>query len=185
VNLGAEMGKCYKNLREFIKNNLSTKEFPDTQKIINALKGAKRRGYFTKKELLKIGLWKVPKKRNVYRLLLKNSEKKVIEVSRKVFSTNNEKRKIELLDKQLKGVAIPMASAILMLTNPRKYGVIDFWVWRVLYKFGEVKVKPKGVGLNFNNWYTYLAKLRYFAKKFKVKVRDIERTIYDNVDRVL
>jgi len=44
--------------------------------------------------------------------------------------------------------------------------------------YGSVKVKPTGTNFDFNNWYTYLMKLRYYAKKFKVSARDIERTIF-------
>src|SRR5687768_10751134 len=38
----------------------------------------------------------------------------------------------------LKGVEIPIASAILTLTNPGKYAVVDFRVWRQL--FGVKKI---------------------------------------------
>ena len=171
----------YKNLGDFIKRNLSNKEDEDTQKLINELKHVRERRYITKDELLKIGAWKA---RRIVYLLSRNPNKKVIEITKKAFAARDEKERIELLG-ELKGVGVPVASAVLMLTNPQEYGVIDFWVWKVLYRFGEVRKKPKGRGLNFNDWYTYLAKIRYFAKKFKVKTRDIERTIYFNTDKVL
>ena len=79
---------------------------------------------------------------------------------------------------QLKGVSIPAASAILMLTDPQNYGVIDIRVWQVLYKYRSVKMKPNGANFGLNNWYNYLMKIRYFAKIFNVKARDIERTIF-------
>lgn len=177
------MKREYKNIQELIKENLSTEEYEDTQKLINELKDVLHRGYFTKEELLKIGSWKTVGTITDYpggrirHHLLKNSEDKIIEISKKVFSTNYEKRRIELLT-QLKGISIPVASAILMLTDPKNYGVIDIRVWQVLYLYGSVKVKPTGRNLNFNNWYNYLMKLRYFADKFKVKARDIERTLF-------
>ncbi len=92
-------------------------------------------------------------------------------------ATKFEKRKIDLLIK-LKGVQIPTASAILTLIDPNNYGVIDIRVWQVLYLYGSVKTNPDGVGFNFSNWYNYLVKLRYYAKKFKVKARNIERTLF-------
>ena len=36
----------------------------------------------------------------------------------------------------LSGVSAPMASAILTLTNPRRYGVIDIRAWKVLFRLG-------------------------------------------------
>ena len=78
----------------------------------------------------------------------------------------------------LKGVSIPTASAILTLIDPKNYGVIDIRVWQVLYLYDSVKVKPTGTNFDFNNWYNYLMKLRFYAKKFKVSARDIEKTIF-------
>jgi len=72
-------------------------------------------------------------------------------------------RRLEAL-RTLDGVSVPMASAILTLLSPCRYGVIDIRVWQLLYA-GEVTRKSNGVGFNFNNWYQFLMKLRYFAKK--------------------
>ena len=79
---------------------------------------------------------------------------------------------------ELKGVSIPMASSILMLTNPKRYGVIDIRVWEVLLKIGAVNTNMKGVSFNFKEWYRYLMIIRFFADKFKVSARDIERTLF-------
>ena len=168
------MNREFKNIQEMIKENLSVDEHGPTQNLIDELKDVLYRGYFTKGEFLKMGMWKSPRPKKWY---LSNSEEEIIETSKKVFSTNYEKRRIELLT-QLNGVSIPVASAILMLTDPQNYGVIDIRVWKVLYQYGSVKVNPTGKNFNFNNWYNYLMKLRYFADKFKVKTRDIERTIF-------
>ena len=119
-------------------------------------------------------MWKSSRPKKQY---LKNSNEEVISISKKVLSTKYEKRRVELLT-TLKGVLIPTASTILTLIDPQNYGVIDIRVWQILYLYGSVKVKPTGTNFDFNNWYNYLMKLRYFAKKFKVSVRDIERTIF-------
>ena len=71
-----------------------------------------------------------------------------------------------------------MASAILTLLDPRRYGVIDIRVWQLLHALGEVTKKSSGVGFNFNNWYQFLMKLRYLAKKLRVSARDIERSLF-------
>ena len=168
------MKKEYSSIEELIEKNLSTEEPGSTLELINDLKIVKERGYFTKDEFLKMAMWKSPRPKKWY---LANSEETIEEISRKVFATNCEKRRMELLT-QLRGVSIPAASAILMLTDPENYGVIDIRVWQILYLYGSVSAKPTGRNFNFNNWYDYLMKLRELADKFGVKVRDIERTLF-------
>jgi len=168
------MKKEYESIQELISKNLSTEEDRETQDLIGELQDVLHRGYFTKEEFVKMGMWKSPRPKNWY---LANSEDRIIEISQRVFATHFEKRRIELLT-QLEGVAIPVSSAILTLTDPKNYGVIDIRVWDVVYTYGLVKVNRRGTNFSFNNWYNYLVKLRYFAEKFKVKARDIERTIF-------
>ncbi|MGB3480317.1 MAG: hypothetical protein WBB67_14305 [bacterium] len=168
------MKKEYDSIKELIADNLDTKEHGPTTKLIHQLKSVRGRGYFTKTEFLRMGMWKSPRPKPRY---MSNSEKDIINISKKMLSTKFEKRKIELLTK-LNGVDIPVASAILMLLNPERYGVIDIRVWKTLYLYGSVKVKKSGANFNFRNWYSYLMRIRYYAKLFKVKARDIERTIF-------
>jgi len=164
----------YKSIKELIKENLDTKEDDKTQVLINELKGVEQRGYLTKNEFMKIGMWKSPRPKKRY---LANSENAIVQISKKVFSTKFEKRRMDLLTR-LNGVRIPAASAILTLTNPKDYGVIDIRVWDVLYRYGSVAVNPTGTNFSFKNWYNYLMKIRYFAKLFEVKTKDIERAIF-------
>ncbi len=166
--------KQYSTLEEILENELDTKEEAETLTLMKTLETVKIRGYFTKEEFLKMGMWKTPRPKRSYQ---NNSEGNTKQVSKGVFSTNYEKRRIDLLT-SLNGVSIPVASAILTLTDPKKYGVIDIRVWQILYEYGSVKIKPTGTNFNFKNWYSYLMKLRYYAKKFKVKPRDVERTLF-------
>jgi len=168
------MKKEYKSIEELIKNNLNIEEDAVTLKLINELKKIKKRGYFTKAEFLAIGMWKSPRPKQQY---LRNSKKEIISISKKVLSTKFERSRIELLT-SLKGVSIPTASAILTLIDPKNYGVIDIRVWQVLYLYGSVKQKPSGMNFDFSNWYNYLMKLRYYAKKFKVSARDVEQILF-------
>ncbi|HNT29570.1 MAG TPA: hypothetical protein PKL83_01310 [bacterium] len=98
-------------------------------------------------------------------------------VTKKAFSLKYEKQILELLT-SLNGVSVPMASAILMLIDPKKYGVIDIRVWQLLYKIGSVTTNPKGINFTFQEWYRYLKIIQFFSKKYKVKARDIERTLF-------
>jgi len=164
----------YKNLEILIKENLVREEHEGTQLLIAELTPVKKRGYLLKAELIKISKWKSPR---AILLIKSNSEKSINRLTRKAFSTRNEKNRLELLIK-LKGVSVPMASSILTLLNPERYGVIDIRVWQVLCEIGAMTSNSKGVNFKFNDWYRYLIIIRHFAKKFNVTSRDVERTLF-------
>ncbi|NTU66895.1 MAG: hypothetical protein HGB08_03120 [Candidatus Moranbacteria bacterium] len=168
------MKKHYDSINDLIKNELNNAEEMKGSELMNKLSGVKERGYCNRAEFIDICMWKSARPKRHY---LENTEEKIIEITKKVFATKLEKRKMELLTK-LKGVSIPVASAILTVTDPKDYGIIDIRVWQILHLYDSVKDNPKGKSFDFNNWYNYLMKLRYYAKKFNVDARDIERTIF-------
>jgi len=164
----------YKRLRHLVGLHLSTKEDPATQKLIDELGTTKKRGYLTKAELITVCRWKSAR---AIKQIRRNREETIKKITRRAFATRSERKKLELL-RSLNGVGVPMVSAILMLTNPSRYGVIDIRVWQLLFKMGTVSKKPKGVGFDFRQWYRYLKILRYFAKMYNVGARDVERTLF-------
>ena len=169
----------YKDLNSLIKNHITNEESIETIQLVKELSSAKKRGYLTRQELKNICKWKSPR---TIRLIEKNSYGIVKSKTQKAFKTKSERTKIEYLT-SLQGVSIPMASAILMLVNPQRYGVIDIRVWQVLYQMKSVTHTASGIGFRFNNWYQYLMIIRYYAKKYNVKARDIERTLF-NVHKI-
>lgn len=130
------MEKKYSTIEELINTKLNNDEDAETLKLMNSFKDVNKRGYFTKEEFLRMGMWKSPRPKQRY---LKNSEDDIISISKKILATKFEKRKIKLLT-SLDGVSIPTASAILTLIDPLNYGVIDIRVWKVLYLYGYVKI---------------------------------------------
>jgi hypothetical protein len=164
----------YNRLQHLIGLHLTTKEDPETQLIINSLSNVKKRGFLTKPELVKICRWKSPRG---IRYVRSNREDKIRKITKAAFSTRSEQRRLSWLT-NLNGVSVPMASAILMLTNPKRYGVIDIRVWQLLYKMGSVDTNADGSGFSFKQWYRFLKIITYFAKKYKVSARDIERTLF-------
>jgi len=156
-----------------LNHHLSAEEDTKTAALIRELRPARARGYLTREELEKVCRWKSPR---AIRLIKRNSATRVRTATRLALATRSERRRLEAL-RALDGVSVPMASAILTLLNPRRYGVIDIRVWELLYALGEV-TKKSGSGFNFNNWYQFLMKLRYFAKKLRVGARDIERSLF-------
>lgn len=130
------------------KNNMKV------QKLIQMCKLARKRGYFTRNEFLAICRWKSPRPMKHYTT---NSEEEIKQITKKAFSTLFEKRKIELLDK-LKGVNVPMASALLTIMYPECYGVIDVKAWYSLVQLGIIRGKnaKKKRSFNVNDWYRYM-----------------------------
>ena len=164
----------YKRLQHMIGLHLSTREYPATEKVIDELSVARERGYLTKPELVNICRWKSPR---AIKHIRRNRADTIKKITRAAFATRSEQKKLSLLT-SLYGVSVPMGSSILMLTNPSRYGVIDIRVWQLLHKMGTVTTNADGIGFDFKQWYRYLMTLRYFAKKYKVGARDIERTLF-------
>lgn len=145
-----------------------------TADLIKSLRHVKREKVLTKRELIAICRWKSPR---AIRHIKANHPATVRRLTLKVFSTRSEQKRIEYLTK-LRGVSLPMASAILTLVDPKRYGVIDIRVWQLLFAINSVRKNPKGIGFTFKNWYNYLCKLRYHAKELGVSVRAVERTLF-------
>ena len=118
-------------------------------------------------------LWKSPRPKKHYQ---KNLEREIKEASRMALSAKSEEEKIESLTR-LKGVSIPVASSILTIIDPKKYGIIDIRVWQTLYLYNEISTKPSGQGFTVKDWGNYLSILRRYASQLNVNVRDIERTL--------
>lgn len=165
----------YKRLQHLIGLHLSTNEDPPTKELIHELSAARKRGYLTRPELIKICRWKSAR---AIRHIRRNRAASIRKTTRAAFKMRSEQTKLSLLT-SLYGVSVPMASAILMLTNPSRYGVIDIRVWQLLFKMGSVSSNPNGVGFDFKQWYGFLMIIRQFARKYNVEARDIERTLFN------
>jgi hypothetical protein len=142
--------------------------------LIKSLEHIRKTRKITRSEFLAICRWKSPRAVKYYS---QNHESTIQAACYAALSTRSEQKRLDCLTK-LKGVNVPMASAILTLTNPQRYGVIDIRVWQLLYAMRSVYAKPSGTNFTFKNWYHYLSKLRYFAKQFDVPVRTVERTLF-------
>ncbi len=164
----------YKDLKTLLARELVKDEDPKTEQLIRDLRVVRKRGYLERDELLRICRWKSAR---ALRHCKKNTSDKVRRISAAVFASRLERERLQLLD-SLHGVGVPMASAILTLTDPRRYGVIDIRVWQLLFNLGSVRKKPKGIGFTFNNWYNYLMKLRHHAKKLGISARTVEWTLF-------
>jgi hypothetical protein len=88
----------------------------------------RKRGYLTKPEFVSIGIWKSIRQVNNY---YANSKEIIKDTTQRAISADNLDEALESL-LELKGVRIPVASAILTMVFPARYCVIDFRAWRAL-----------------------------------------------------
>src|SRR4030042_1183663 len=139
-----------------------------TEKEIKHL--LKKQRYLTKEELVKIGDWKSKRPKRHYRSK-ENDELTVKEITRFSFNTKSEKARIESL-LALKGVSWPVASTILHFAFPNKYPVMDF---RVLWSLWDMKPP---IRYDFKLWERYCNKIRGTAKKYRLSVRTVEKSLW-------
>jgi hypothetical protein len=92
-------------------------------------------------------------------------------------STRNEADRLDALV-QLDGVSVPMASSVLMLLYPRRYGVIDIRVWQFLHRVRAVRGNEKGTHFSLANWLDFLAVVRRVSKTLGISARAVERTLF-------
>jgi hypothetical protein len=164
----------YESLGELLVREPIAEEDAPTAKIIKRLKHARVDKELSRGEFLDICYWKSPRG---IRRCEKNSATKVEQTTQRVFATRSEEQKIELLT-SLEGVSIPTASAILTLTDPANYGVIDIRVWQLLHQLKSVTSNPGGQNFSFRHWCDYLQILRHHSRRLKMPARLIELTLF-------
>jgi len=164
----------YRNVTELLANELTQEDSPETRQLIRDLRVVRQRGHLTQREFLAICRWKSPR---AIRHYTKNSPDRIRRQSAEAFASRDERVRFEALI-ALEGVAAPTASAILTLTDPRRYGVIDIRVWQLLYELGSVRTKPNGVGFTFSDWHEFLLTLRSHATRLGVSVRAVEYSLF-------
>ncbi len=161
-------------LERLVREHLSIED-PATTLLMQELRLAKRRGHLTAAELQKVCRWKSAR---AIRHIRANTPHRIRTATSAALATRSERRRVEALV-ELQGVSLPMASALLTLVEPRRYGVIDIRVWQLLNRHGEVRANRAGVGLSVKNWLEFLAVLRRLSAKLDLPARDVERALFD------
>jgi len=149
-------------------------EDPATAALIARLSGVRRRGAFTQAELLLMASWKSARARPHY---LRNSPALVRAASRAALAARSERERIAHLTR-LAGVSIPVASAILTLIDPRRYGVLDIRVWQLLHALDPTIGNPRGRGFTVAHWEQYLGRLRAEARRRGITARAMEWALF-------
>ena len=164
----------YATLDVLLRRELVREEHPATAALIRDLAGVRARGSFTRGEFTRMCRWKSPRARLLWEA---NSPARVRAVSRAVLATRSERRRMELLT-SLRGVGVPIASAILTLIDPRRYGVLDIRAWQLLFAIRSVTINARGQGFTIEQWEQYLSALRQHARRLRVTARTVEYTLF-------
>lgn len=164
----------YRSLDELLARELIGEEHAPTAALIEALRGVRRRGSFTRAEFRAMCRWKSPRARLLWE---DNSAARVRAVSRAALATRDEHARMTRLT-SLRGVGVPMASAILTLIDPRRYGVLDIRAWQLLFAIRSVDANRRGQGFTIAQWLEFLAALRQYARRLGVSARRVEYTLF-------
>ena len=164
----------YATLDALLRRELVREEHPATAALIEDLVGVRARGAFTRGEFTRMCRWKSPRARRLWEA---NSAARVRAVSRAALATRSERRRMELLT-SLRGVGVPIASAILTLIDPRRYGVLDIRAWQLLFAIRSVSANQRGQGFTITQWEQYLSALRRHARSLGVSARTVEYTLF-------
>jgi hypothetical protein len=164
----------YRSLEALLARELIREEHGPTAALIHALRDVRRRGSFTRAEFRAMCRWKSPRARLQWE---QNSSARVRAVSRAALATRDERARMKLLT-SLRGVGVPMASAILTLLDPRRYGVLDIRAWQLLFAIRSVDANRRGQNFTIAQWLDFLAALRHHARRLGVRARTVEYTLF-------
>jgi len=162
------------SLGRLLARELTRQEHPPTAALIRDLAGVRARGHFTRAEFVQMCRWKSPRARHLWET---NSPLRIRAVSRQVLAARSERRRMQLLT-GLRGVGVPIASAILTLLDPRRYGVLDIRCWQLLFAIRSVDANRRGQGFTIAQWEQYLRALREHARRLRTTARAVEYTLF-------
>lgn len=129
---------------------------------------ARKRGYLTRAEFMKLTRWKTPRTQPS---CAKNDEAFITDVTGVALSTSNERLAIESLT-LLDGVSWPTASVILHFCSLRKYPILDY---RALW---SLRSDAKPEDYCFPLWWEYVEATRKLSDDLNVTMRTVDRALW-------
>lgn len=139
-------------------------------------KEIRRQKYLNLRQLWQVAFWKVGSSRNDDRIF-KNDKKEVARITKRALSRerSDDKRIDDLCN--LEGVSVPIASAILTVWNPRRYCIIDKYVWKTYCNLTGSKKKTYNSKSSYHEFLGFCrAERNRIGKEWTV--RDIEKSLY-------
>ncbi len=158
-------------MKDFEKNiDYYVSQYDLEKTIFEIGKKISKRGWLNKDEFLAICLWKSRRPKKWYDM---NTNERIVEKTRLSFLEKDEFKKISHLT-DLMGVRIPTASAILSVTYPHAYPIIDERCIQSLNFLGFINWTT----ITEYSWLDYLEIIRKLAKANKKSARDIEKGLF-------
>lgn len=146
--------------------------------IKNLVCGVKDRGYLKKPELVELAKWKVRSGRNTVKRVKKNSPADIKKFTRAAFRATVDDSICYLYnhrpgrDKGLRGVRIPVGSAILHWFHEDRYPIWDPHArWSVQLDKSQYKN-------DFERWKAYVEFCRDKAHQYEVDMRTLDRALF-------
>ena len=130
---------------------------------------ARRRGHYTKPELMLVCAWKTARSRS---RVAKNTDAFVEGITRAAFATEDESERMAALC-ALRGVEAPTASVLLHFAFPDRYPIID---WRALESLGE----PEQATYPIAYWLAYVEACRRLAAEAGVSMRVLDKALWQH-----
>lgn len=158
----------------------SSEDYSLTEQLKNRFERLRRERnpfYLTAKEFDEILRWKLRGHYHRQRSRLKaNSEEVIRTVTKTAFTVTHSDKEYELELRvgilcSLRGVGVPVASAVLALVSPNKYAVIDFRGWRQV--FAEDRKS-----FSISSYKKYLQEIRRLASELKWSVQEVDLAIW-------
>jgi hypothetical protein len=137
----------------------------------------RQRGWYTKPELIQVGEWKA--RGRIRSRLSQNSASDVKKITRTALAAPEESQHL-ILD-TLHGVAVPMASALLMVWDPERHTVLDVRAFAALERLRRRGLLEEEVPEREGQYPPYPAYLqccRAIAKRLGVSLRDLDRALW-------
>lgn len=78
---------------------------------------------------------------------------------------------------EVKGIGVPIASAILTVCYPERFTILDYRAWETLYDLRRVKTKkvPTGIYGYFN---MYLPACKKLAQDLRMSLRELDHAMW-------
>ena len=140
--------------------------------IENLVCEVKKKGYLTKCELIELAKWKVRKKRNTFRNVIKNHPNDVKKFTRNAFLKTDANNSMRCLLRQydgLKGVGWAVGSAILHWFHECRYPIWD--------RHARWSVQLDKNNGSFKSWKAYVDFCRDIADEYEVCMRTLDRAL--------
>lgn len=121
-------------------------------------------------------IWKSNRTKNKVRDGLKAANLSPSQLLKQVHDISDDREKMCRLNK-VRGIGIPIASAILTVCYPDRFTVLDYRAWSALYQFKRVskQAMPHGIKKYFDQ---YLPECTRLAKKMKMSLRETDKALW-------